>query len=115
MIDQAFQTVAEQIHGVLLPGMKQAISDVLHNNVFQHMTQDQIQIACIKFALEAITLAALIWIGRMVRKALYNNRRKKAEKKPKKPEVYDKRWTTDGWYYDEKKGKWIGPDFPQKK
>lgn len=114
MIDQAFQTVAEQIHGVLLPGINQAISDVLHNNVLQHMSTDQLQIACIKIALQALTLIALIWIGRNIHKMLSTNRKNRRQKKNKKPEVPQKRWTSDGWYWDDKKGKWIGPDFQNK-
>ena len=26
-----------------------------------------------------------------------------------------KQWKTNGWYYDDTKGKWIGPDFPDEK
>lgn len=114
MIDQAFQTVAEQIHGVLLPGVKQAISNAVFHSNIQDMSTDEIQIACIKLALEALTLVLIIWIGRIIRSSLSAKKREKKFKRSK-TEIPEKLWTTDGWYWDDKKGKWVGPDFPQNK
>lgn len=115
MIDRAFQTVAEQIHGVLMPGINQAIFDAIHSPVFQKMTTDEIQIACIKLALEAVALIALIWIGRKIRCIRKKNPKKIEIKRGKKTDIPEPLWTTDGWYWDDKKGKWIGPDFPSQK
>lgn len=111
MIDQFFQSIAEQIHGVLLPGINRAISNAIFNSTIQEMSTDEIQIACIKLALKALALVFIIWIGRILRSSLSA---KKREKKIK-TKIHEKLWTPDGWYWDDKKGKWVGPDFPQNK
>lgn len=110
MIDQAFQTIAEQIHGVLMPGINQAIFNAMHNNVFQHMTTDQIQIACIKIALEAMAFAVLYWIGRTIGKRLTSRKRRSKPRRELKT-VPERRWTPTGWYWDDKKQSWIPPDY----
>ena len=111
MIDQAFRRVAEQIHGYMLPELKQVFSDMLHNNIIHQLGPEEFQIRCIKYALEALALAALIWIGTRIR----NGKKKKCAQKPKpkkKPRNLPNRtWTPTGWYWDEKKQTWIPPDF----
>lgn len=111
MIDQAFRRAAEQIHGYMLPELKQLISDMLHNNIIQQLGPEEFQIRCIKFALEALALAALIWIGSLIRNGSKKNNTQKQKPKKKTRKQPQQTWTPTGWYWDEKKREWIPPDF----
>lgn len=111
MIDQAYQKIAEQIHYVLLPGISKAFSDALHSNVFLQMNPDELQITCIKLALEALSLTILIWITRIIR----SGSRKRRPPKPKAKQVpkvkMERKWTTTGWVWNEKECIWEPPDY----
>ena len=111
MIDQAFQRAAEKIRTMIPPEWNEFLSDLISSNIFQTMTEDELQIACIKIALEALSLALFLWIVRKIRKAAKKKKEKAAAAPSTEKKFQPKKWKTDGSYYDEKKKKWINPDF----
>lgn len=109
MIDNFFHQLAKEIVTRIPKEGIDFLSDMLSNNVFQTMTEEELQIACIKIALEALTLAAVMMISRHIHK---NKTKKKTPTnqpagKPFKP----KKWNPDGYYFDEDKNQWIDPDY----
>ena len=111
MIDQFFENIAEQINYVLLPGIDQVMYDLMHNNILKNMTADEIRVASLKYFLEAMTILVLVLIGSKIRNKIRSKKRiVKKKANTKTPKI---KWTPDGWYWDEKKQSWIGPDFPQ--
>lgn len=112
MIDEFFQSIAEELHQTMNPAILQYISDTFQNNVFQKMTPEELQINCIKVILEILTVIILFWISNRKRRSK-RKRRAVATQKKQEPEkkFKPKVWTPDGYYYDDKKEKWIDPDF----
>lgn len=106
MVDFGLTEIAEWIYYDLIPGIGGFIENVLGQSVFASMTTQEIQIACIKIALEALILAGLIKIGRKIGR---RQRRKKAVVTGKG--FQPKKWSPTGWYWDEDKGVWVPPDF----
>lgn len=73
----------------------------------ENLTPEELRNICITILTAAGLLFHLSkkWKERKVQKK-YKVTRGKKKLPPKK-------WTPDGWYFDEKKQKWVGPDFPQ--
>ena len=112
MIDQFFRGIAKEIHNVMSPEIKQFLTDLFQNNIFQKMTPEEMQITIIKVVLEVLAVMLLIWISNRKHRS---KKRKKEKSSPKsnstKKTFKPKKWNTDGSYYDEEKKKWIDPDF----
>ena len=63
-----------------------------------------------------LTAVAIGWVLLHIKQGIKDHREKKKTQVTRgKKKFPQKKWTPDGWYYDEKKQKWVGPDFPQGK
>lgn len=104
MIDFRLTEIAEWIYNDFIPVIGGFFENLFSDSIFASMTTEEIQIGCIKVALEA--LALMIKIGTSI-----------ARKKHSKKTVVTgkgfqpKKWSPTGWYWDEDKGVWVPPDF----
>ena len=112
MIDQFFQRLAEKIHGVMLPQLKQLISELMTNNIFEKMSTEELQIGCIKIALEALALIIVITISRKLCAKPRKSARKTTAKQSQTGKNFKpKEWSPTGWVWNEVEGIWEAPDY----
>ena len=93
MLDTLLQTAAEFVYGGLTQiGITGADVDT------------------IKLCLEISFIILAVWLY------LRRNKQKEEPAKPYYPgkKFKPRRWTPDGYYYDEEKQRWIGPDLKKK-
>lgn len=109
--DYYFQKLAEMIQNMIPPEWNEFMKDLFSNNVLVTMSEQELQTACIKYALEALAIALLLWIGAKCRNKASKNQKNNYKTTVKKKKVAPKKWKTDGTYYDEEKKKWIEPDY----
>ena len=110
-IDSVFQKIAEKIQSMIPQEWNEFVKELFSNNIFVTMSEQELQTACIKYALEAIAIAILIWIGKKCRHKPTKNNNQYYKTTSQKKKVHLKKWYPDGTYYDEEKKKWIEPDF----
>ena len=106
MMDFRLTEIAEWIYYDLIPGLGRFFENIFSDSIFASMTIEEIQIGCIKIALEALALAVLVKIGTGIARKMHRKKTVVAGKgfKPRK-------WSPTGWYWDEDKGVWVPPDF----
>ena len=120
MIDQAFEQMAMQLVEWCNTYMPELLNSASAPELFKT------QVGSIKIALEALAIALAIWLGNTVRVGS----KKKNKTQTSKPGIQSKeevqtkygtgkgftppKWKKDGRYWDEKKKKWINPDYVNK-
>ena len=119
MVDQAFEQIATH----LVELCNTYVPELLNSSAFPELSAVETQITCIKIALEAFAVALAIWLGNRVRvgskkKNATEPSRKQTQSKKEIQMKYGSgkkftppKWRTDGYYWDDKKQKWIAPDF----
>lgn len=77
-----------------------------------------IELTTQEFYTLCLTIAGAVWLLQRIFNKGFSTKNK-SKKSPKvtygKKKFIEKKWTPDGRYYDEKKQKWIEPDYPQNK
>lgn len=111
MIDRFFHQAAEKIVSMLPVEANQFLSDLVSNNVFQRMTEQELRVACIEIALKALALAVIIWISAKIRNSGKKKKNERGSIPNSRKKFKPKKWKPDGRYYDEDKKKWIEPDY----
>lgn len=120
MIDQAFEQMAMQLVEWCNTYMPELLTSASAPELFET------QVGSIKIALEALAIVFAIWLGNTVRVGS----KKKNKTQTSKPGIQSKeevqtkygtgkgftppKWKKDGRYWDEKKKKWINPDYVSK-
>ena len=115
-IDPALTRIANWIIRDIIPPIKAFFREFFSNTIFETMTTEELQIYFLKIALQSLVLLCLYRIG--VRSARRSREKKKYRQKKTKPikynsnyEIAQKKWSSTGWYWDEKKQSWIPPDY----
>ena len=113
MIDAALTRIARWIQSSVIPEFKYFFEIVTNIKLFDNMSPEELQLACIKLALEALLLIVLLKIGRAIAKRVNKKQRRKAKSRPQtaSKKFQPKTWSPTDWYWDEEKGEWVAPDY----
>lgn len=122
MIDQAFEQMAMR----LVEWCNTYMPELLNSASAPELSVLETQVGSIKIILEALAIALAIWLGNTVRAGSKKKSKTQTSKSgiQSKEEVQTKygsgkgftppKWKKDGRYWDEKKKKWIDPDYVSK-
>ena len=112
MIDSVLTKIALWIQNKIIPSFHVLFNDIKNLQISTSMTPEEIQLAAIKIALEALLIICLLKIGSRTR-----HKKHKQKDIPQKStsSFQPKIWSPTGWYWDDKKGKWVAPDYTTKK
>lgn len=109
MVSPGLTQVAEWIYHDVIPWIRSFFADLFANNIFTGMSTEEMQILCIRIALEALLLAGLIKIGQTIARKT-GKKRKSSTAAPSK-KFKPKQWSPTGWYWDDEKQIWVPPDY----
>jgi hypothetical protein len=95
----------------MLESILQTITEFIYGGLTQIGIID-IDIDAIKLGVKISIIIIALWL------AIHRNKRRKPKEEPKTygtgKSFKPPRWTPDGYYYDQEKQRWIGPDFKPK-
>ena len=111
MIDSVLTKIALWIQNKIIPSFHLLFKNISNLQISTDMTPEEIQLAAIKIALEALLIICLLKIGGRIRQ-----KKDKPKDIPQKStnSFQPKIWSPTGWYWDDKKGKWVAPDYTNK-
>ena len=111
MIDSVLTKIALWIQSNVIPSFHDLFNNLKNLQISNSMTPEEIQLAAIKIALEALLIICLLKIGNRIR----HKKQKKKDSPQKSTSTFQpKIWSPTGWYWDEKKGEWVAPDYTTK-
>lgn len=73
-----------------------------------------IELTIEEFYTLCITIAACTWLIQSAAHRFTAKKKQHPKRNRSTQRFTQKKWTPNGWYFDEKKKRWIAPDFPKK-